>query len=87
MARILTRLTICLICKQSPSKTSRHRLTGIRAYPEYGTFESGGPCPASHPVRMPQLFYEVIWETKQFNNKADWPSDGTQPFVWSFGDG
>ncbi|KAF2002548.1 hypothetical protein P154DRAFT_430842 [Amniculicola lignicola CBS 123094] len=57
------------------------------AYPESGTFETGGPCPASHPVRMPQLFYEVIWDTRPFNNKDDWPEDGSQPFVWSFGDG
>jgi hypothetical protein len=57
------------------------------SYPEYGSFESGGPCPASHPVRMGQLFYEVIWDTSKFNNKADWPEDGSQPFVWSFGDG
>jgi hypothetical protein len=35
---------------------------------------------------MPQLFYEVIFETKEFNNRADWPEDGSQPFVWSFGD-
>ncbi|KAF2878251.1 hypothetical protein BDV95DRAFT_479644 [Massariosphaeria phaeospora] len=57
------------------------------SYPESGTFESGGPCPASHPVRMPQLFYEVMWDTSKFNDKADWPEDGSQPFVWSFGDG
>ncbi|KAI0388165.1 hypothetical protein F5Y04DRAFT_287029 [Hypomontagnella monticulosa] len=56
------------------------------AYPESGTFETGGPCPASHPVRMGQLFYEVNWDTRKFNNKADWPEDGSQPFVWSFGD-
>lgn len=56
------------------------------AYPESGTFETGGPCPASHPVRMSQLFYEVNWDTRQFNNKEDWPEDGSQPFVWSFGD-
>ncbi|KAI0856448.1 hypothetical protein F4860DRAFT_493128 [Xylaria cubensis] len=55
-------------------------------YPSSGTFESNGPCPASHPVKIPQLFYEVIWDTTQFNNKADWPADGSQPFVWSFGD-
>lgn len=36
---------------------------------------------------MPQLFYEVIWETAPYNNPADWPEDGSQPFVWSFGDG
>lgn len=57
------------------------------SYPEFGSFESGGPCPASHPVRMGQLFYEVIWDTSKFNDKADWPEDGSQPFVWSFGDG
>ncbi|KAK4457048.1 hypothetical protein QBC42DRAFT_301511 [Cladorrhinum samala] len=56
------------------------------SYPETGTFESGGPCPASHPVRVPQLMYEVIWDTKQFNNKEDWPEDGSQPFVWSMDD-
>ncbi|KAF2262422.1 hypothetical protein CC78DRAFT_554536 [Lojkania enalia] len=56
------------------------------AYPESGTFESGGPCPTTHPVRLPQLLLETVWDTKQFNNKADWPEDGSQPFVWSSGD-
>lgn len=48
------------------------------AYPESGTFESVGPCPASHPVRLPQILLETVWDTKQFNNKADWPADGSQ---------
>jgi hypothetical protein len=48
------------------------------AYPESGTFESGGPCPASHPVRLPQILLETVWDTKAFNNKADWPADGSQ---------
>ena len=56
------------------------------AYPESGTFESGGPCPATHPVRLPQLMLETVWDTKQFNNKNDWPEDGSQPFLWSNGD-
>ena len=56
------------------------------AYTETGTFETNGKCPSTHPIPTPQLFYEVIWDTKPFNNKADWPADG-QPFVWSFGDG
>ena len=56
------------------------------AYPESGSFETGGPCPANHPVRMSQLFYEVNWDTRGFNNLDDWPEDGSQPFVWSFGD-
>lgn len=57
------------------------------AYPVNGTFEAQAPCPASHPVRMPQLMYEVIWDTAPFNDPALWPADGAQPFVWSFGDG
>jgi hypothetical protein len=57
------------------------------SYPVNGTFESQAPCPDTHPVRMPQVLFEVVWDTSKFNNKADWPTDGTQPFVWSFGDG
>lgn len=57
------------------------------SYPESGTFESGGPCPASHPIRTSQVMFEVIWQTTQYNNKEDWPEDGSTPFVWSFGDG
>lgn len=30
--------------------------------------------------------YEVMWDTRPFNNKADWPADGSQPFVYSMGD-
>ncbi|KAH8656718.1 hypothetical protein BGZ60DRAFT_532299 [Tricladium varicosporioides] len=56
------------------------------AYPETGTFESAGPCPATHPIRTSQVMFEVIWDTKAYNNKDDWPTDGKQPFVWSFGD-
>jgi len=56
------------------------------AYPEVGTFESGGKCPDTHPVRIPQLMLETVWETSSFNNPADWPEDGSQPFVWSSGD-
>jgi len=56
------------------------------AYPASGTFETGGPCPDTHPVRIPQILLETVWDTKAFNNKADWPSDGSQPFVWSSGD-
>lgn len=27
-----------------------------------------------------------MWDTTQFNNKAEWPTDGSQPFVLSTGD-
>ncbi|EAU81147.2 hypothetical protein CC1G_10434 [Coprinopsis cinerea okayama7 len=49
-----------------------------------GAFQNGGPCPASHPVRVPQVAYETLWDTTQFNNM--WPSDGSNPFVMSYDD-
>ncbi|GAW13721.1 hypothetical protein ANO14919_031100 [Xylariales sp. No.14919] len=48
-------------------------------------FVNSGACPASHPVRVPQVTYETLWDTAQFNN-LDWPTDGSQPFVLSYGD-
>jgi len=66
------------------------------SYPESGTFESSGPCPASHPVRVPQLMYETIWDTRGFNDRREWPEEKgeeagvqqqqQQPFVWSMND-
>ncbi|TRX90598.1 hypothetical protein FHL15_008571 [Xylaria flabelliformis] len=50
------------------------------AYPITGTFESVGQCPSTHPVRLPQLMYEVMWDTKSFNDPELWPEDGSQPF-------
>ena len=35
---------------------------------------------------MPQVAYETMWDTTQFNDKSIWPADGSQPFVWSFDD-
>ena len=55
-------------------------------YPETGTFESGGKCPSTHPVKIPQILLETVWDTSAFNKKEDWPADGSQPFVWSSGD-
>ncbi|KAF2458108.1 hypothetical protein BDY21DRAFT_371012 [Lineolata rhizophorae] len=56
------------------------------AYPTSGSFEMGGPCPSSHPVKIPQLFYETVWDTRAFNDPNEWPEDGSQPFVFSMGD-
>jgi hypothetical protein len=56
------------------------------AYPESGTFESGGPCPATHPVRIPQLMLETVWDTSSFNKEIDWTS-GESAFFWSTADG
>lgn len=56
------------------------------AYPATGTFESGGSCPSTHPVKIPQIMYEIMFDTRQFNDKSLWPEDGSQPFYWSMGD-
>ncbi|KAK5626585.1 hypothetical protein RRF57_002300 [Xylaria bambusicola] len=48
-------------------------------------FVNSGACPASHPVRVPQVTYETLWDTTKFNN-LPWPTDGSQPFVLSYGD-
>jgi hypothetical protein len=62
----------------------------------------GGDCPAMHPIQTPQVMLEVCHlfdpssrrcadiytdrDTRCFNNKADWPADGSQPFVLFTGD-
>ncbi|KAF2201229.1 hypothetical protein GQ43DRAFT_480893 [Delitschia confertaspora ATCC 74209] len=56
------------------------------SYPASGTFENSGPCPSTHPIKLPQLMFEVVWDTSSFNDKSLWPTDGTQPFVFSTGD-
>jgi len=33
---------------------------------------------------MPQLAYETLWDTAMF--KDMWPKDGSNPFVFSYGD-
>ena len=55
------------------------------SYPETGSFERGGTCPSTHPVKLPQVMYEVMWDTRPFKN--DWPTDGTNPLVYAMGDG
>jgi hypothetical protein len=57
------------------------------AYPVSGpaNFLSTGDCPASHPVKIPQLMLEIVWDTRAFNDKSLWPASG-QPFVLSQGD-
>ena len=42
-------------------------------------------CPSSHPVQIPQVMYEIMWDTGRYKNDA-WYK-GKQPFVYSFGDG
>lgn len=53
------------------------------AYPTMYSYNNG-PCPASHPVHLVSIFFEIIYSTIQF----DWwvPDGGWQPFVFSNGD-
>ena len=51
------------------------------AYPTSGKYDDG-PCPASHPHRLPSLFFEVTWRVQDYKwNQAD-----GHPFVFSHGD-
>ncbi len=45
-----------------------------------------GKCPDTHPVHLPQLMYEVMWDTAPYNDKQLWKEDGSQPFVYAMGD-
>ncbi|PVH96941.1 hypothetical protein DM02DRAFT_644490 [Periconia macrospinosa] len=45
-------------------------------------FTNAPACPASHPVRVPQVTFETVWDTSKFNSM--WPSGTPNPFVWSF---
>lgn len=48
-------------------------------------FQPAGPCPASHPVRMPQVAYETLWDTTPFNGLWN-PATDANPFVLSYND-
>ncbi|KAH7119958.1 hypothetical protein B0J11DRAFT_492071 [Dendryphion nanum] len=43
----------------------------------------GGACPSTHPVKLPQVMYELMWNITNFSNRNDWPADGSKPFVYS----
>lgn len=45
-------------------------------------FNNAPACPSSHPVRVPQVTFEITWDTSKFNSM--WPSGAPNPFVWSF---
>lgn len=56
------------------------------AFPADGTFQDSAECPETHSVSLPQLFLEVIWGTREFNEPELWPEDGSRPLVFSYGD-
>jgi hypothetical protein len=67
-----------------PDHSSHMKFFEGRVDTNAGIILMNGKCPASHPTRMPLLFFETAWDTAQFNNM--WPTDGSQPFVLSMGD-
>lgn len=61
----------------SPDHQSHVAYSGVGA-------TGGGACPASHPVKLPQIMYELMWNTSTFMaDRSSWPTDGTNPFVYS----
>ena len=50
-----------------------------------GSALAGDKCPATHPVRIPQVMYEIMYDTSGFADPAYY-KDGNQPLVYSFGD-
>jgi len=47
-------------------------------------FTNAPACPSSHPIRVPQVTFEVEWDTPPFNSLWD-PAKDKNPFVWSYG--
>lgn len=43
----------------------------------------GGSCPASHPVKVPQVMYELMWNVSTFMDRSIFPADGSNPFIYS----
>ncbi|ORY67494.1 uncharacterized protein BCR38DRAFT_456246 [Pseudomassariella vexata] len=44
----------------------------------------GGSCPSTHPVKLPQIMYELMWNVTDFTNDPSvWPTDGSNPYVYS----
>jgi len=50
-----------------------------------GAALAGDTCPSTHPVRIPQVMYEVMYDTSGFADPKYF-TNGKQPLVYSFGD-
>lgn len=53
------------------------------AYGQGSGANGGGACPSSHPVKLPQIMYELMWNVTTFADRNLWPTDGSKPFVYS----
>ncbi|KAH8885280.1 hypothetical protein GQ53DRAFT_878643 [Thozetella sp. PMI_491] len=54
------------------------------AYSTDGRVLATAACPSTHPVRVPQLMYEMLWDTRQFNDPKYF-GNGKQPFMTGYG--
>lgn len=43
----------------------------------------GGACPSTHPVQLPQVMYEIMWNVTEYADQSMWPTDGSPPFIYS----
>lgn len=48
-----------------------------------GGATGGGNCPSSHPVKVPQIMYEIMWNVTEFSDRSQWPTDSRRPFVYA----
>ena len=53
------------------------------AYGQGSGATGGGACPSTHPVKLPQVMYELMWDVNKFADKSLWPTDGSDSFVYS----
>ncbi|CAJ2508535.1 Uu.00g135610.m01.CDS01 [Anthostomella pinea] len=53
------------------------------AYSAGSGANGGGACPSTHPVKLPQIMYELMWNVTEFTNDATFPTDGSNPYVYS----
>ncbi|KAF2476613.1 uncharacterized protein BDR25DRAFT_252744 [Lindgomyces ingoldianus] len=53
------------------------------AYGQGSGATGGGACPSTHPTKLPQVMYELMWNVTEFSDKSMWPTDGSNPFVYS----
>lgn len=51
-----------------------------------GSALAGDKCPSTHPVRIPQVMYEIEYDTSLVARYPDYWKNGKQPLVYSFGD-
>ncbi|PKS12345.1 hypothetical protein jhhlp_001645 [Lomentospora prolificans] len=49
----------------------------------FGGASGGGACPQSHPVKLPQVMFELMWNVTEFADRSLWPTDGSDPFIYS----